>query len=87
MSENSAAAICRVRPAIRLSVFRALRSRPFRWYFAGQIVSASGTFVQSTAVGRLVLRVTGSPASRGLVLAAAASRTCCSALGRRGGSG
>ncbi|WP_327140477.1 MFS transporter [Nocardia sp. NBC_01327] len=47
-----------------------MRSQPFRWYFAGQIASASGTFVQTTAVGWLVLRLTGSPASLGLVLAA-----------------
>ena len=49
--------------------FRALRSRPFRLYFAGQIASASGTFVQQTAIGWLVLRLTGSPAELGLVLA------------------
>ncbi|MET8428417.1 MFS transporter [Nocardia sp. NPDC004860] len=54
----------------RANAFRALRSRPFRWYFAGQIASASGTFVQATAVGWLVLQLTGSPASLGVVLAA-----------------
>ncbi|WP_328394090.1 MFS transporter [Nocardia sp. NBC_00416] len=52
------------------NAFRALRSRPFRWYFAGQIASASGTFLQATAIGRLVLQLTGSPASLGTVLAA-----------------
>lgn len=31
--------------------FRALRSRPFRLYFAGQVASASGTFLQQTAIG------------------------------------
>jgi predicted MFS family arabinose efflux permease len=50
--------------------FRALRSRPFRLYFAGQVASASGTFVQQTALGWLVLRLTGSAAELGLVLAA-----------------
>ncbi len=50
--------------------FRALRSRPFRLYFAGQVASASGTFVQQTAIGWLVLRLTGSAAELGLVLAA-----------------
>jgi hypothetical protein len=30
----------------RKGSFRALRSRPFRLYFAGQVVSASGTFLQ-----------------------------------------
>jgi predicted MFS family arabinose efflux permease len=49
--------------------FRALASRPFRLYFAGQTVSASGTFVQQTAIGWLVLRLTHSPAELGLVLA------------------
>jgi MFS family permease len=50
--------------------FRALRSRPFRLYFAGQIASASGTFLQQTAIGWLVFQLTGSAASLGLVLAA-----------------
>ena len=50
--------------------FRALRSRPFRLYFGGQVVSASGTFLQQTAIGWLVLELTGSPSDLGLVLAA-----------------
>ena len=54
---------------VRKGSFRALRSRPFRRYFAGQVVSASGTFVQQTAIGWLVLRLTGSASSLGLVLA------------------
>ncbi|MGC2169643.1 MAG: MFS transporter [Acidimicrobiales bacterium] len=49
---------------------RALRSRPFRQYFFGQLASASGTFLQQTAIGWLVLRLTGSAGSLGLVLAA-----------------
>ncbi len=53
-----------------LSSFRALRSRPFRLYFGGQIVSASGSFLQQTAIGWLVLEITGSPSDLGLVLAA-----------------
>jgi MFS family permease len=52
------------------SSFRALRSRPFRLYFGGQVVSASGSFLQQTAIGWLVLEVTGSPRDLGLVLAA-----------------
>jgi hypothetical protein len=55
---------------VRRSSFRALRSPPFRLYFAGQVVSASGTFLQQTAIGWLVLRLTGSASSLGLVLAA-----------------
>src|SRR5580700_10296482 len=50
--------------------FRALRSRPFRLYFGGQVVSASGSFLQQTAIGWLVLERTGSPGDLGLVLAA-----------------
>ncbi|XVV14801.1 MFS transporter [Actinoplanes sp. CA-131856] len=49
--------------------FRALRSVPFRWYFGGQIASASGTFLQQTAIGWLVLQLTGSASALGLVLA------------------
>jgi MFS family permease len=49
---------------------RALHSRPFRLYFGGQVVSASGSFLQQTAIGWLVLERTGSPSDLGLVLAA-----------------
>jgi MFS family permease len=52
------------------SSFRALRSRPFRLYSGGQVVSASGSFLQQTAIGWLVLELTGSPRDLGLVLAA-----------------
>jgi len=52
------------------SSLRALRSRPFRLYFVGQVVSASGSFLQQTAIGWLVLERTGSPRDLGLVLAA-----------------
>jgi predicted MFS family arabinose efflux permease len=58
-----------VRGAGRGAMFRALGSRPFRLYFTGQVASASGTFVQQTAIGWLVLRLTGSAAELGLVLA------------------
>jgi MFS family permease len=56
-------------PAKRRSTFRALRSPPFRLYFGGQVVSASGTFLQQTAIAWLVLELTGSPRDLGLVLA------------------
>jgi MFS family permease len=52
------------------STFRAPRSRPFRLYFGGQVVSASGRFLLQTAIGWLVLELTGSPSDLGLVLAA-----------------
>ncbi len=54
----------------RASSFRALHSRPFRIYFAGQAVSASGTFLQQTAIAWLVLELTHSASELGLVLAA-----------------
>jgi predicted MFS family arabinose efflux permease len=54
----------------RAAEFRALKSRPFRLYFGGQVVSASGTFLQQTAIGWLILRITGSASDLGLVLAA-----------------
>ena len=57
-------------PRAKKNSFGAVRSRPFRIYFAGQIASASGTFVQQTAIGWLVLKLTGSPTTLGLVLAA-----------------
>ena len=57
-------------PSRKRSAFRALRSRPFRLFFTGQIASASGTFLQQTAIGWLVLRTTGSASTLGLVLAA-----------------
>jgi len=50
--------------------FRALQSQSFRLYFGGQVVSASGTFLQQTAIGWLVLELTRSPSDLGLVLAA-----------------
>lgn len=50
--------------------FRALGSRTFRLYFAGQVVSASGTFLQKTAIGWLVLQLTHSATMLGLALAA-----------------
>lgn len=57
-------------PATHSGSFRALRSRPFRLYFIGQVASASGTFLQQTAIGWLVYQLTGSATSLGLVLAA-----------------
>jgi predicted MFS family arabinose efflux permease len=54
----------------RRGTFRALGSVPFRLYFLGQAASASGTFLQQTAIGWLVLKLTGSASMLGLVLAA-----------------
>src|ERR1700722_17479797 len=58
-----------VQQKVHRSSFRALHSRPFKISFAGQVLSASGTFVQQTAIGWLVLKLTGSASSLGLVLA------------------
>jgi predicted MFS family arabinose efflux permease len=69
MPEASPGAGPPAKPASR-GAFRALHSRPFRLYFLGQVASASGTFLQQTAIGWLVLQLTGSAVSLGLVLAA-----------------
>jgi MFS family permease len=63
-------ALAAAAPSTKLAAFRALRSTPFRLYFGGQVASASGTFLQQTAIGWLVLQLTGSASSLGLVLAA-----------------
>ncbi|HEY0870832.1 MAG TPA: MFS transporter, partial [Acidothermaceae bacterium] len=63
-------AVPQIHPKASGGSFRALHSRPFRLYFAGQVASASGTFLQQTAIGWLVFRITGSASSLGLVLAA-----------------
>ncbi len=49
--------------------FRALQVRNYRLYFFGQVVSVSGTWMQSVALGWLVLRLTGSGIDLGLVTA------------------
>lgn len=49
--------------------FAALRHRNFRLFFAGQLVSLTGTWMQSTAQGWLVYDLTGSKALLGTVVA------------------
>ncbi len=51
----------------RPSMFRALRHRNFRLFFSGQIVSLTGTWMQSMAQSWLVYRLTLSPALLGTV--------------------
>ena len=58
----------RVKGAAR-QTFRALESRNYRLYFFGQIVSVSGTWMQTVALGWLVLQITGSGTWLGLVIA------------------
>jgi MFS family permease len=52
------------------SGFAALRHRNFRLYLMGQGVSQAGTWMQTVAMGWLVLKVTGSGGMLGLVSAA-----------------
>lgn len=48
--------------------FRALEVRNYRLYWFGQLVSLTGTWMQSTAQALLVLRLTDSPSAVGLVV-------------------
>lgn len=58
-------------PRLRLpALLRALRHRNYRLFFGGQIVSLTGTWMQSVAQGWLVLRLTDSPGWLGVVAAA-----------------
>jgi MFS family permease len=47
--------------------FAALKHYNYRLWFAGQLVSLVGTWMQSTAQGYLIYQITGSPAYLGLV--------------------
>lgn len=58
-----------------LSAFPAFRSRNFRLYFIGQIVSMIGTWLQMVAQGWLVLEMTGSAFQVGVVAAASSLPT------------
>ena len=49
--------------------FRSLRERNVRWFFAGMLVSNIGTWVQMTAMGLVVYRLTGKGTSLGLNVA------------------
>ena len=54
---------------MRGRTFASLRKhRNYRLYFAGQLISASGTWMQDTALPWLVLQRTGSPVQVGLLL-------------------
>ena len=53
----------------RLGTFRSLRQRNARLFFAGMAVSNVGTWMQTTAQGWLVYRLSGQGTSLGLVLA------------------
>jgi len=51
----------------RSALFRSFRHRNYRLYFSGQLVSLTGTWMQSTAQGWLVYRLTGSSLALGMV--------------------
>jgi MFS family permease len=51
------------------NTFAALKHRNFRLFFAGQLVSLTGTWMQNTAQGWLVYQLTGSKALLGTVAA------------------
>ena len=53
----------------RLGTFRSLRQRNAKLFFAGMLVSNCGTWMQATAQGWLVYRLSGQGTSLGLVLA------------------
>ena len=44
------------------------RHRNYRLFFAGQVVSVSGTWMQNVAMAWLVLQLTGSPFAVGLLV-------------------
>jgi len=52
--------------AVGSNTLRALRHRNFQLFFAGQLISLVGTWMQSVAQSWLVYRLTGSPALLGL---------------------
>ncbi len=51
------------------STFAALSVRNFRLYFIGQLISVSGTWMQSVAQGWLILQMTGSSVGLGVAVA------------------
>lgn len=55
--------------ALGRRTFASLRFRNYRLYFVSQIISFSGTWMQSIALGWLVLELTGSGTALGTVLA------------------
>jgi len=55
-------------PQTRLAgAFRSLRHRNFRLFFAGQLVSLVGTWMQTVAESWLIYRLTGSPLMLGAI--------------------
>jgi MFS family permease len=55
--------------AFVVNAFRALRNRNYRLFFAGQVISVSGTWMQSVGQAWLVLKLTNSGAALGVIIA------------------
>jgi MFS family permease len=55
--------------ALPRRTFRSLRVRNYRLYFFGQLISLTGAWMQSTAQGWLVYKITGSPVQLGFTVA------------------
>src|SRR5277367_6900634 len=53
--------------SVTSTTLRALRHRNFQLFFAGQLISLVGTWMQNVAQSWLVYRITGSSALLGLV--------------------
>jgi MFS family permease len=60
--------VTRLRRATRLT-FRSMSVRNYRLYFAGQLISTTGTWMQSVAQAWLVLQLTGSGVALGVTVA------------------
>src|SRR5215472_3443178 len=54
-------------PARRGGMFSALRFRNYRLFWSGQLISVTGTFMQSTAQQWLVLQLSRDPLALGIV--------------------
>ncbi|HVH54238.1 MAG TPA: MFS transporter, partial [Actinomycetota bacterium] len=59
----------RIRFAVHRTFHSVSHSRNFRLFFVGQIVSVTGTWMQSVAAAWLVLKLTGSSVALGIQLA------------------
>src|SRR5579859_5683890 len=53
--------------ARKMGIFSALRYHNYRLFWTGQLVSVTGTFMQSTAQQWLVLTLTSNPVALGIV--------------------
>ncbi|MCA9976232.1 MAG: MFS transporter, partial [Anaerolineales bacterium] len=56
---------------VRSGAFSALRHSNFRWYFGGQLISITGSWMQALAQGWLVFQLTRSELALGVVACAA----------------